>query len=138
MKAPLDYAKPGSGDVRLAVSRKKATGPGKRLGSLLVNPGGPGGSAVGYLQAYAGIGYPARCPCPLRHGRGRPAGGGPQRARRMPQRPRRWTRTRRRTQPRTTAGRRTELVDAFKKFAEGCERALARSAAARLHGRGGP
>ncbi|MFD8615620.1 alpha/beta fold hydrolase, partial [Streptomyces sp. NPDC059631] len=59
MKAPLDYDKPGSGDVRLAVSRKKATGPGKRLGSLLVNPGGPGGSAVGYLQQYAGIGYPA-------------------------------------------------------------------------------
>lgn len=59
MKAPLDYAKPASGDIRLAVSRKKATGPGKRLGSLLVNPGGPGGSAVGYLQAYAGIGYPA-------------------------------------------------------------------------------
>ena len=60
MKAPLDYAHPGAGDVRLAVSRKKATGPGKRLGSLLVNPGGPGGSAVGYLQTYAGIGYPAQ------------------------------------------------------------------------------
>ncbi|USQ82680.1 alpha/beta hydrolase [Streptomyces phaeoluteigriseus] len=59
MKAPLDYARPGAGDVRLAVARKKATGPGKRIGSLLVNPGGPGGSAVGYLQQYAGIGYPA-------------------------------------------------------------------------------
>ncbi len=59
MKAPLDYAKPSEGDIRLAVTRKKATGPGKRLGSLLVNPGGPGGSAVGYLQAYAGVGYPA-------------------------------------------------------------------------------
>ncbi|MFI5800918.1 alpha/beta hydrolase [Streptomyces sp. NPDC051677] len=59
MKAPLDYAEPRAGDVRLAVARKKATGPGKRLGSLLVNPGGPGGSAVGYLQQYAGIGYPA-------------------------------------------------------------------------------
>ncbi|MGV9288225.1 alpha/beta hydrolase [Streptomyces sp. NPDC003719] len=59
MKAPLDYEKPAEGDVRLAVARKKATGPGKRLGSLLVNPGGPGGSAVGYLQQYAGIGYPA-------------------------------------------------------------------------------
>lgn len=58
MKAPLDYAKPAEGDVRLAVARKKATGPGKRLGSLLVNPGGPGGSAIGYLQQYAGIGYP--------------------------------------------------------------------------------
>ena len=59
MKAPLDYARPDAGDVRLAVARKKATGPGKRLGSLLVNPGGPGGSAIGYLQQYAGVGYPA-------------------------------------------------------------------------------
>src|SRR3954452_14390334 len=46
MKAPLDYDRPGAGDVRLAVARKKATGKGKPLGSLLVNPGGPGGSAV--------------------------------------------------------------------------------------------
>ncbi|MGW1216436.1 alpha/beta hydrolase [Streptomyces sp. NPDC002499] len=59
MKAPLDYAEPTAGDVRLAVARKKATGKGKPLGSLLVNPGGPGGSAIGYLQQYAGIGYPA-------------------------------------------------------------------------------
>jgi pimeloyl-ACP methyl ester carboxylesterase len=59
LKAPLDYARPGAGDVRLAVARKKATGPGKRLGSLLVNPGGPGGSAIAYLQQYAGVGYPA-------------------------------------------------------------------------------
>jgi pimeloyl-ACP methyl ester carboxylesterase len=59
VKAPLDYAEPSAGDVRLAVARKKATGPGARLGSLLVNPGGPGGSAIGYMQSYAGIGYPA-------------------------------------------------------------------------------
>ncbi|AGP56796.1 alpha/beta hydrolase [Streptomyces rapamycinicus] len=61
LKAPLDYARPGTGrDLRLAVSRKKATGTGRRLGSLLVNPGGPGGSAVGYLQSFAAVGYPAR------------------------------------------------------------------------------
>ncbi|MFJ4872228.1 alpha/beta hydrolase [Streptomyces sp. NPDC088757] len=59
LKAPLDYAKPEAGEIDLAVSRVRATGPGKRLGSLLVNPGGPGGSAVGYLQGYAGVGYPA-------------------------------------------------------------------------------
>ncbi|MGP3952832.1 alpha/beta hydrolase [Streptomyces sp. 7N604] len=59
LKVPMDYESPGGGeDVKLAVSRKTATGPGKRLGSLLVNPGGPGGSAIGYLQSYAGIGYP--------------------------------------------------------------------------------
>ncbi|WP_199549692.1 alpha/beta hydrolase [Streptomyces sp. N35] len=59
MKAPLDYMKPDGGEIKLAVSRKKATGPGKRIGSLLVNPGGPGGSAIEYLQAYAALAYPA-------------------------------------------------------------------------------
>lgn len=60
MKAPKDYDKPDGGDIELAVSRKKATGPGERIGSLLVNPGGPGGSAIGYLQGYAALGYPAQ------------------------------------------------------------------------------
>ncbi|MEU6732412.1 alpha/beta hydrolase [Streptomyces physcomitrii] len=60
LKAPLDYAHPARGEVKLAVSRKKATGDGRRQGSLLVNPGGPGGSAVGYLQSYAALGYPAK------------------------------------------------------------------------------
>ncbi|MFE3017240.1 alpha/beta hydrolase [Streptomyces sp. NPDC059256] len=60
LKAPLDYEKPEGESIKLAVARKKATGPGARIGSLLVNPGGPGGSAIGYLQAYAGIGYPAQ------------------------------------------------------------------------------
>ncbi|MFD4633284.1 alpha/beta hydrolase [Streptomyces sp. NPDC058284] len=58
MKAPLDYAKPAAGDIKLAVARKRATKKSGHLGSLLVNPGGPGGSAIGYLQSYAGLGYP--------------------------------------------------------------------------------
>jgi pimeloyl-ACP methyl ester carboxylesterase len=59
LKVPLDYAEPDADQVRLAVARKRATGRDKPLGSLLVNPGGPGGSAVGYLEQYAGVGYPA-------------------------------------------------------------------------------
>ncbi|MFJ1732837.1 alpha/beta hydrolase [Streptomyces sp. NPDC088254] len=49
VKVPLDYADPDAGDVLLAVTRKRATGGGARIGSLLVNPGGPGDSAVDYL-----------------------------------------------------------------------------------------
>ncbi|MEU7061128.1 alpha/beta hydrolase [Streptomyces sp. NPDC046197] len=49
MKVPLDYARPGAGDILLKVTRKKATGNGARIGSLLVNPGGPGESAIHYL-----------------------------------------------------------------------------------------
>ncbi|MGW2084693.1 alpha/beta hydrolase [Streptomyces sp. NPDC001880] len=60
MIAPLDYEEPDDGDIKLAVARKTATGPGERIGSLLVNPGGPGGSAIEYLQSYAGVGYPAQ------------------------------------------------------------------------------
>ncbi|OEV07361.1 protease, partial [Streptomyces nanshensis] len=40
---PLDYAEPGGRKIRLAVSRKRATGPAaQRRGPLLHNPGGPG------------------------------------------------------------------------------------------------
>ncbi|GAA1919548.1 alpha/beta hydrolase [Streptantibioticus ferralitis] len=62
MKAPLDYNHPvAAQDLTLSVARKKATGPGQRIGSLLVNPGGPGGSAVDYAQIAA-----ARYPAPVR------------------------------------------------------------------------
>ncbi|MTE20222.1 alpha/beta fold hydrolase [Streptomyces sp. TRM43335] len=60
LRVPLDYDKPeGTEELKLAVTRKKATGPGRRLGTLHVNPGGPGGSAVDYVQNAAGVGYPA-------------------------------------------------------------------------------
>ncbi|MFE4698077.1 alpha/beta hydrolase [Streptomyces sp. NPDC056738] len=119
MKAPLDYAKPGSGDVRLAVSRKKATGPGKRLGSLLVNPGGPGGSAVGYLQSYAGIGYPADVRARYDMVAVDPRGV----ARSEPVECLNGRAMDAYTQTDTTPDDRREtdqLVEAFKKFAEGC------------------
>ncbi|UGY92312.1 alpha/beta hydrolase [Streptomyces gobiensis] len=60
LRAPLDYEKPDPAeDLKLAVTRKKADGSGESLGSLMVNPGGPGGSAVDYVQMAAGIGFPA-------------------------------------------------------------------------------
>ncbi|MFJ5720010.1 alpha/beta hydrolase [Streptomyces sp. NPDC093149] len=43
---PLDYADPGGATIRIAVSRIKATGHGKRRGVLLSNPGGPGGTGL--------------------------------------------------------------------------------------------
>ena len=36
--------------IELAVSRRPAADPARRIGSLVVNPGGPGSSAVDYLQ----------------------------------------------------------------------------------------
>ena len=47
-KAPLDWADPSAGDIDLALIRKPATG--SRLGSLLVNPGGPGGSGFDFIK----------------------------------------------------------------------------------------
>lgn len=41
---PVDYANPDGASADIAVIRKPATGP--RIGSLLLNPGGPGGSGV--------------------------------------------------------------------------------------------
>ena len=47
--APLDYTDPTAGNVSLALIRQVATG-GDRIGSLLVNPGGPGGSGYDFIK----------------------------------------------------------------------------------------
>lgn len=47
---PLDYSHPNGEKIRIALNRKPATEPGKRIGSLLINPGGPGGSGITFLQ----------------------------------------------------------------------------------------
>lgn len=43
---PLDYSDPGGRTIKVAMSRLKATDPGRRRGSLLYNPGGPGVPAM--------------------------------------------------------------------------------------------
>ena len=48
LQVPLDYAQPAGTTISLAVVRLPATDPAHRIGSLLLNPGGPGGSGVDY------------------------------------------------------------------------------------------
>lgn len=50
---PRDYGDPSAGDLRIAVSRTPAKGAGPRLGSLVVNPGGPGEPGRGYARDVA-------------------------------------------------------------------------------------
>ncbi|MFF9765354.1 alpha/beta hydrolase [Streptomyces sp. NPDC014636] len=46
IKVPLDYDRPDSKTIKLAISRLKTSVPGKRHGVLLFNPGGPGGEGL--------------------------------------------------------------------------------------------
>ncbi|WP_105033551.1 alpha/beta hydrolase [Cryobacterium aureum] len=46
---PLDYTDPAAGNISLALVRHVATG-NDRIGSLLVNPGGPGGSGYDFIK----------------------------------------------------------------------------------------
>lgn len=49
---PMDYADPAGETVSIAVSRHLADKPAKRLGAIFMNPGGPGGSGIDYLESY--------------------------------------------------------------------------------------
>ncbi|MDA0170114.1 alpha/beta hydrolase [Solirubrobacter taibaiensis] len=48
-QVPLDYGNPRAGTIALALTRLPATDPRRRIGSLFLNPGGPGGSGVDYV-----------------------------------------------------------------------------------------
>ncbi len=48
LRVPLDYASAGQDTLRLAVLRVPAGDRGRRVGQLVVNPGGPGASGVDY------------------------------------------------------------------------------------------
>ncbi|WP_225724607.1 MULTISPECIES: alpha/beta fold hydrolase [unclassified Nocardia] len=50
-EVPLDYRNPGAGNLTLAVRRHTATDSGRRIGSLFVNPGGPGGSGTDFVTS---------------------------------------------------------------------------------------
>ncbi|MFD5424802.1 alpha/beta hydrolase [Streptomyces sp. NPDC127084] len=46
IRVPLDHRAPGGRTIELAVIKRKATGPGRRVGTLFYNPGGPGGGGT--------------------------------------------------------------------------------------------
>ncbi|GAA1824243.1 alpha/beta hydrolase [Planosporangium flavigriseum] len=47
---PIDWSKPYGETVDIALARQKATDPAARIGSILINPGGPGGSGVDWAK----------------------------------------------------------------------------------------
>ena len=53
MQVPLDYAAPDGPTITLGLTRVKATDPDKRIGSLIINPGGPGGPGSDILNVVA-------------------------------------------------------------------------------------
>ena len=59
VKVPLDYSRPDGQTIEVAMKKHLATG-SVRQGSLFINPGGPGGSGVQYVEgaaetAFAGV-----------------------------------------------------------------------------------
>jgi pimeloyl-ACP methyl ester carboxylesterase len=52
VSVPLDYARPDGEAAQVAVLRTRATG--DRIGSLLLNPGGPGASGTGFAASLGG------------------------------------------------------------------------------------
>lgn len=55
VRLPLDYDKPGGATTELALLRVKARDQQHRIGSLFINPGGPGGSGTSIALAAPGF-----------------------------------------------------------------------------------
>lgn len=51
LTVPLDYANPAGTTVTVNAIRRRATDPVNRIGVLIANPGGPGGSAVALVRS---------------------------------------------------------------------------------------
>lgn len=50
VRVPLDWARPNGPRIELSVLRHRASRPGRRVGSVFFNPGGPGSSGVDALR----------------------------------------------------------------------------------------
>ena len=58
-RVPLDYDRPHGRRIDIALIRLPAADPDRRIGSLFVNPGGPGNSGVEFVREAALSAYPA-------------------------------------------------------------------------------
>ncbi|HEU5107319.1 MAG TPA: alpha/beta fold hydrolase, partial [Micromonosporaceae bacterium] len=54
LRVPLDWARPRGEKITLALARRPADDPARRIGALFVNPGGPGGGGV-QIATYADL-----------------------------------------------------------------------------------
>jgi pimeloyl-ACP methyl ester carboxylesterase len=52
VQVPLDYADPNGATISIALARLPAGDPTHRIGSLFLNPGGPGGSGVDFVLGF--------------------------------------------------------------------------------------
>jgi hypothetical protein len=52
IEVPLDWSKPRGEKIHIGLARRAATDPSRRIGSILVDPGGPGGSGVDMVKAF--------------------------------------------------------------------------------------
>ena len=49
LQVPLDASEPGGAQITIGMNRLKATDPARRIGSLIFNPGGPGGPGSSFV-----------------------------------------------------------------------------------------
>jgi pimeloyl-ACP methyl ester carboxylesterase len=59
LKVPLDWSTPSGARISVAVARRLADNPTKRIGVLFFNPGGPGDGAARYVKAAEEVFSPA-------------------------------------------------------------------------------
>ena len=55
MRAPLDYSNPARGELQVALARAAAEQPQLRIGSIVINPGGPGGDGLMFGPLYGTV-----------------------------------------------------------------------------------
>ncbi|GLY00655.1 alpha/beta hydrolase [Actinoplanes sp. NBRC 101535] len=58
LTVPVDHAAPAGETLTLALAKRPATDPARRIGTLMFNPGGPGGSGVNFIY-HAETGFSA-------------------------------------------------------------------------------